>query len=212
MQVQAFGPGLEKTGCVVNQSTEFTVDAKDAGKGPLNIMAQVGRRSHMFMCGMNVDRDGQWGVHHEQHTHRTGFTKHAVGTERCHDSLSSCQDAEGLPVEVKLTSSGDGLYSCSYTPTSALKHTVVVAWGGVNIPSSPFRVSPPSQPCLTKRSESSTASNAPVEAQSAALVHSESAVVVENTKTMYREQSVNTKSKSKPLIIIFTYTEEKFSS
>uniref|UniRef100_A0A3B4WTG5 Filamin B, like n=1 Tax=Seriola lalandi dorsalis TaxID=1841481 RepID=A0A3B4WTG5_SERLL len=87
--VQAFGPGLEKSGCLVNQPAEFTVDAKNAGKGPLKIMAQ---------------------------------------------------DAEGLPVEVKVRSKGEGLYSCSYTPTSPLKHTVAVAWGGVSVPNSPFRV------------------------------------------------------------------------
>ncbi|KAM7421946.1 hypothetical protein PAMA_010159 [Pampus argenteus] len=88
-KVQAFGPGLEKTGCLVGQPAEFTVNAKDAGKGPLKIMAQ---------------------------------------------------DVEGLPVEVKVRSKGDGLYSCSYTPTSPLKHTVAITWGGVGIANSPFRV------------------------------------------------------------------------
>ncbi|XP_061796901.2 filamin-B isoform X1 [Nerophis lumbriciformis] len=88
-KVQAFGPGLEKSGCLVNEATEFTISAKDAGNGPLKIMSQ---------------------------------------------------DAEGLPVEVKVRSKGEGLYSCSYTPTSALKHTVAVAWGGISIPNSPFRV------------------------------------------------------------------------
>ncbi|XP_018518812.1 LOW QUALITY PROTEIN: filamin-B [Lates calcarifer] len=88
-KVQAYGPGLEKSGCLVNQPAEFTVNAKEAGKGPLKITAQ---------------------------------------------------DAEGLPVEVKVRSKGDGLYSCSYTPTSPLKHTVAVAWGGVSVPNSPFRV------------------------------------------------------------------------
>ncbi|KAK1901828.1 hypothetical protein KUDE01_004793, partial [Dissostichus eleginoides] len=88
-KVQAYGPGLEKTGCLLSQPAEFTVSAKDAGKGPLKITAQ---------------------------------------------------DAEGLPVEVKVRSKGEGLYSCSYTPTSALKHTLAVTWGGVSVPNSPFRV------------------------------------------------------------------------
>ncbi|KAK2861659.1 hypothetical protein Q5P01_001192 [Channa striata] len=88
-KVRAFGPGLEKSGCLVNQPVEFTVNAKDAGEGPLKITAQ---------------------------------------------------DAEGRPVDVKVKSKGDGLYSCSYTPTSPLKHTVAIAWGGVSIPKSPFRV------------------------------------------------------------------------
>ncbi|XP_062316592.1 filamin-B [Osmerus eperlanus] len=88
-QVQAYGPGLEKTGCVINKPAEFTVNAKDAGKGPLKIIAQ---------------------------------------------------NAEGAPVDVKLKNKGDNVYACSYTPTSALKHTVVVTWGGVSVPNSPFRV------------------------------------------------------------------------
>ncbi|KAM8868125.1 filamin B a isoform 1-T1 [Synchiropus picturatus] len=50
------------------------------------------------------------------------------------------QDAEGEPVEVQVKSKGDGQYSCSYLPTSPLKHTVAIAWGGVSIPKSPFRV------------------------------------------------------------------------
>ncbi|XP_030585128.1 filamin B a isoform X2 [Archocentrus centrarchus] len=88
-KVQAYGPGLEKSGCLINQPAEFTVNAEHAGSGPLKIAAQ---------------------------------------------------DAEGLPVEVKVRSKGDGLYSCSYTPASPLKHTVAVSWAGVSIPKSPFRV------------------------------------------------------------------------
>lgn len=41
LQVQAYGPGLEKSGCIVNNLAEFTVDPKDAGKAPLKILAQV---------------------------------------------------------------------------------------------------------------------------------------------------------------------------
>ncbi|XP_041835805.1 filamin-B isoform X2 [Melanotaenia boesemani] len=88
-KVQAYGPGLEKSGCLIDQAAEFTVNAEGAGKGPLKITAQ---------------------------------------------------DGEGLPVEVKVRNKGDGLYQCSYTPTSPVKHTVAVAWGGVSIPNSPFRV------------------------------------------------------------------------
>ncbi|KAM9859071.1 filamin B a [Aulostomus maculatus] len=88
-KVEAYGPGLEKTGCLVNQPAEFTISSKDAGNGPLKIMAQ---------------------------------------------------DAEGLPVEVKMRGQGEGLYACSYTPTTPLKHTVAIAWAGVSIPNSPFRV------------------------------------------------------------------------
>ncbi|XP_060713588.1 filamin-B isoform X1 [Tachysurus vachellii] len=88
-QVKAYGPGLEKTGCIINKPAEFTVEAKDAGKGPLKILAQ---------------------------------------------------NADGEPIDVKVKSKGDGVYSCSYTPTSAIKHTVAITWGGINVPNSPYRV------------------------------------------------------------------------
>uniref|UniRef100_A0A8B9JFG6 Filamin B n=1 Tax=Astyanax mexicanus TaxID=7994 RepID=A0A8B9JFG6_ASTMX len=88
-QVKAYGPGLEKSGCIINKPAEFTVEAKNAGKGPLKIIAQ---------------------------------------------------NADGEPIEVKMRNKGDNVYSCTYTPTSALKHTVAVTWGGVSVPNSPFRV------------------------------------------------------------------------
>lgn len=40
--MKAFGPGLQPTGVTVNKATEFTIDARMAGKGPLTIYAQVG--------------------------------------------------------------------------------------------------------------------------------------------------------------------------
>lgn len=51
------------------------------------------------------------------------------------------QDAEGSSVEVSVKDNGNGIYSCSYVPKKPVKHTAMVSWGGVNIPSSPFRVS-----------------------------------------------------------------------
>ncbi|XP_072136559.1 filamin-B isoform X1 [Mobula birostris] len=88
-KVKAYGPGLEKSGCIVYKPAEFTVDAKDAGKAPLKIYAQ---------------------------------------------------DSEGIPVNVQIKNKGDGTSVCSYTPTKPIKHTIAIAWGGVNIPNSPFRV------------------------------------------------------------------------
>uniref|UniRef100_A0A7N9CG72 Filamin B n=1 Tax=Macaca fascicularis TaxID=9541 RepID=A0A7N9CG72_MACFA len=87
--VRAYGPGLEKSGCIVSNLAEFTVDPKDAGKAPLKIFAQ---------------------------------------------------DGEGQPIDIQMKSRMDGTYACSYTPVKAIKHTIAVVWGGVNIPHSPFRV------------------------------------------------------------------------
>ncbi|XP_014344981.1 filamin-B [Latimeria chalumnae] len=88
-KVKAYGPGLEKTGCIVSKPALFTVDTKDAGNALPKVYAQ---------------------------------------------------DAEGKPVNVQMKNKGDGTYTCSYTPVKPIKHTVAVAWGGVNVPNSPFRV------------------------------------------------------------------------
>lgn len=127
-----------------------------------------------------------------------------------------CQDAEGLPVEVKVRSKGDGLYACSYTATSPLKHTLAITWGGVSIPNSPYRVSSQSQHPVTTGSDIPAKSEDPVEAESVKVVQSELLVKTESNEvqsepSFEEEQSkcedVSNKSK-KPLIII-KYTEER---
>uniref|UniRef100_A0A672NLR1 Filamin A n=1 Tax=Sinocyclocheilus grahami TaxID=75366 RepID=A0A672NLR1_SINGR len=50
------------------------------------------------------------------------------------------QDRDGNPVDVQVKDNGNRTYSCSYTPRKPLKHTMMVSWGGVNIPESPFRM------------------------------------------------------------------------
>uniref|UniRef100_A0A3B4ZYR4 Filamin-C-like n=1 Tax=Stegastes partitus TaxID=144197 RepID=A0A3B4ZYR4_9TELE len=88
-KVKAFGPGLQPTGVIVNKPTEFTIDARMAGKGHLKIYAQ---------------------------------------------------DAEGCTINIKITDKGDGTFLCVYTPVKPIKHTIIITWGEVNVPNSPFRV------------------------------------------------------------------------
>lgn len=57
------------------------------------------------------------------------------------------QDADGCPIDVKVIPNGDGTFRCSYVPTKAIKHTIIISWGGVNVPKSPFRVCPSPVPC-----------------------------------------------------------------
>uniref|UniRef100_G3P722 Calponin-homology (CH) domain-containing protein n=1 Tax=Gasterosteus aculeatus aculeatus TaxID=481459 RepID=G3P722_GASAC len=87
--VKAYGPGLRPAGVIVNKPTEFTIDARMAGKGHLKIYAQ---------------------------------------------------DAEGCTIDIKITDKGDGTFLCVYTPVKPMKHTIIITWGDVNVPSSPFRV------------------------------------------------------------------------
>ncbi|XP_040215154.1 filamin-B isoform X2 [Rana temporaria] len=88
-KVKAYGPGLEKSGCIVNNPAEFFIDPKEAGTAPLSIYAQ---------------------------------------------------DIEGNPVDIYSKPNPDGTFACSYNPTKPIKHTVVITWGGVSVPKSPFRV------------------------------------------------------------------------
>uniref|UniRef100_A0A3B4AVY0 Calponin-homology (CH) domain-containing protein n=1 Tax=Periophthalmus magnuspinnatus TaxID=409849 RepID=A0A3B4AVY0_9GOBI len=50
------------------------------------------------------------------------------------------QDAEGFPIDIQITDNGDGTYFCVYIPTKPIKHTIIITWGEVNVPRSPFRV------------------------------------------------------------------------
>ncbi|KAG7248645.1 hypothetical protein CRUP_032776, partial [Coryphaenoides rupestris] len=54
--------------------------------------------------------------------------------------LQSTGLAVGKPTEFTVRDNGNGTYACSYTPRKPIKHTVMVSWGGVNIPESPFRM------------------------------------------------------------------------
>ncbi|XP_064417245.1 filamin-C isoform X3 [Latimeria chalumnae] len=50
------------------------------------------------------------------------------------------QDAEGIPIDIQIKDNGDNTFFCVYVPLKAIKHTIIITWGGVNIPNSPFRV------------------------------------------------------------------------
>lgn len=47
-------------------------------------------------------------------------------------------------IDIQITDKGDGTFVCMYVPTKPLKHTIIITWGEVNVPKSPFRVSIPS--------------------------------------------------------------------
>ncbi|XP_072310047.1 filamin-C isoform X2 [Eucyclogobius newberryi] len=50
------------------------------------------------------------------------------------------QDAEGFPIDIQITDNGNGTYFCVYIPAKPIKHTIIITWGEVNVPKSPFRV------------------------------------------------------------------------
>ncbi|CAF0875720.1 unnamed protein product [Rotaria sordida] len=57
-------------------------------------------------------------------------------------------DQEYQPVDVQVRNNGNGTYACRYTPRNPLRHSILIDYGGVAIPNSPFRVWPtePSNP------------------------------------------------------------------
>lgn len=115
------------------------------------------------------------------------------------------QDADAHPVEVKVASKGEGLYSCSYTPVTPLKHTVAVAWGGVSVPKSPFRVSSQSQHPVRAGSDIPDKSGPE---SGDAVDSAQRVVVVQAEPTVPEERPAAAK---KPLIIITTCVEERYS-
>ncbi|KAL4226921.1 hypothetical protein ACF0H5_014899 [Mactra antiquata] len=52
----------------------------------------------------------------------------------------TCLDVNYKPVEVTVKDNKDGTYSCKYVAKLPVKHTVIITWGLVGIPKSPFRV------------------------------------------------------------------------
>ncbi|XP_017568178.2 filamin-B [Pygocentrus nattereri] len=52
------------------------------------------------------------------------------------------QTLEGSCIKVDVICEEAGIYNCSYTPTTICKHSIVVSWGGVSVPGSPFAVMP----------------------------------------------------------------------
>lgn len=118
-------------------------------------------------------------------------------------------------MEVKVRSKGDGLYACSYTPASSLKHTLAITWGGVSIPNSPFRVSSQSQHPVTKWSQILCKSGdlVKVENVKSERFKAERVEVVQSelTETAQPERKDASTKTKRPLIIITTYTEERFS-
>lgn len=119
-----------------------------------------------------------------------------------------------------MKSKGDGVYACSYTPASSLKHTLAITWDGVSIPNSPFRVS--SQSLLagkTGRIILPKSKNS-AEADSVKIVQSESefkteileVVQSEQTQVTQHQSTIQSSKTKKPLIVVTTYTEVRFNS
>ncbi|XP_041349933.1 filamin-A-like isoform X2 [Gigantopelta aegis] len=59
-----------------------------------------------------------------------------------------CFDVDYKPVDILMKDNKNGTFDCHYTPKRNVKHTVVISYGGVAVPNSPYRifVSEPTNP------------------------------------------------------------------
>ncbi|CAF0978621.1 unnamed protein product [Adineta ricciae] len=77
-------------------------------------------------------------------------TEFTVDTHNAGDAPLHVQaiDQDYQPVDVHVRDNGNGTYTCRYTPTNPNRHCILIDYGGVAIPNSPFRVWPtePSNP------------------------------------------------------------------
>ncbi|CAF3895693.1 unnamed protein product, partial [Adineta steineri] len=77
-------------------------------------------------------------------------TEFTVDTHNAGDATLRVQaiDQEYQPVDVHVRNNGNGTHTCRYTPTNANRHCILIDYGGVAVPNSPFRVWPsePSNP------------------------------------------------------------------
>uniref|UniRef100_A0A7N8YMG2 Filamin C, gamma b (actin binding protein 280) n=1 Tax=Mastacembelus armatus TaxID=205130 RepID=A0A7N8YMG2_9TELE len=160
-KVRAWGPGLE-TG-MVGKSADFVVEAIGTEVGTLGFSIE-GPSQAKIECDDKGDgscdvrywptEPGDYAVHvicddedikdkkvrpqtGEMLRSRSG----ASGLHPAERSVCLClQDAEGFPIDIQITDNGDSTYFCVYIPTKPIKHTIIITWGEVNVPSSPFRV------------------------------------------------------------------------
>uniref|UniRef100_A0A8C2SHS6 Calponin-homology (CH) domain-containing protein n=1 Tax=Capra hircus TaxID=9925 RepID=A0A8C2SHS6_CAPHI len=138
--VQAYGPGLEKSGCIVNNLAEFTVDPKDAGKAPLKIFAQV-KLDHNFspLFGPGVERSG---LKAHEPTHFTvdcteaGEGDVSVGI-KCDARVLSDEEED---VDFDIIHNANDTFTVKYVPPAAGRYTIKVLFASQEIPTSPFRV------------------------------------------------------------------------
>jgi len=115
-------------------------------------------------------------------------------------------------VEVQVRSKGGGVYSCSYSPSSALKHTLALTWGARSVPRSPFRVSGQSRPPLAAAARApAVPSDARVEERASASPSDPSVRAAAASQTGQSKRSVLWAKGKKALIIITTSTEERYS-
>uniref|UniRef100_A0A671S761 Filamin-C-like n=1 Tax=Sinocyclocheilus anshuiensis TaxID=1608454 RepID=A0A671S761_9TELE len=137
-KVRAWGPGLE-TG-IVGKSADFVVEAIGTEVGTLGFSIE-GPSQAKIECDDKGDGSCDvlyWPtelsatapVELEEDIYR--FTLRYI--------FIQIPDPSCFPINIQITDNGDSTYFCVYIPTKPIKHTIIITWGEVNVPNSPFRV------------------------------------------------------------------------
>lgn len=116
-KVRASGPGLT-SGVPASFPVEFNIDAKDAGQGQLSVLITVSN-THIYAP---IKQGIVWKL-------SLTFL-----------SLIPHQDQDGKPKQPMIHDNGDGTYRVSYIPDRVGRYTIVIKYGGDDIPASPYRV------------------------------------------------------------------------
>ncbi|KTF79932.1 hypothetical protein cypCar_00019630, partial [Cyprinus carpio] len=146
---RATGRGLQPKGVRVKEVADFTVFTKGAGtgelkvsvKGPGGVEVPVKVRDvgdGVYKCDYCPVKPGKYTVNITwggQPIPRSWSIEVEVSKE-----AGPQKDAEGCVIDIQITDKGDGTFVCTYVPTKPLKHTIIITWGEVNVPKSPFRV------------------------------------------------------------------------
>lgn len=122
--MRASGPGLT-SGVPASFPVEFNIDAKDAGQGQLSVLITVSDTHRIMLAS-------------ERRARAETICPSCLSS--CSRPLSSRQDQDGKPKQPSIHDNGDGTYRVSYIPDRTGRYTIVIKYGGDDIPASPYRV------------------------------------------------------------------------
>uniref|UniRef100_A0A8C0IRR1 Filamin B n=1 Tax=Chelonoidis abingdonii TaxID=106734 RepID=A0A8C0IRR1_CHEAB len=127
-KVKAYGPGLERTGCIVNNLADFTVETKGAGNAPLKIYAQVNTHINYLELLSIVMVLSLKPV--------PNTLANYVGI-KC-DAHVISEEEEDIAFDI--IHNANDTFTVKYAPPAAGRYTIKVLFAGEEIPASPFRV------------------------------------------------------------------------
>ncbi|KAK5933446.1 hypothetical protein CgunFtcFv8_013926 [Champsocephalus gunnari] len=158
-KVKVSGPGVG-SGVRANIPQSFTVDCRKAGVAPLAVAVSApkglaepvevtdnGDGTHLVSYTPSVEGPYSVAVKYaEEDIPRSPFKFRVLPTHDASKDAGQSQlsvlitDQDGKPRQPTIHDNGDGTYQVSYIPHRAGRYTIVIKYGGDDIPASPYRV------------------------------------------------------------------------